>query len=313
MFHNLIESGSHRRDLARRTRFFLGTLASYALVAAVVGVAGVYAYSAHLDEQNYQITMLPSWALPAVAREVVQPDPPPGGHTTGDVSHRREFYVDLHTTPPSTPPISTQYNPIPPRPPGPVVRDGIDVDAASAVTGPTTTGGDGAAPIAANARPHVVETEELRPPDPPAPTPAPRRVEVLKLSNLVSSKIVSKPVPVYPQIARVAGIQGSVSVEILVDEQGRVVSAKATTGHALLRIACAAGGDAGALHADQAQRRARQNLRRDHLQLHAELKQSRVGSLKSGVKENFFHLRLETSDFRLPTRTRAGLARRCHR
>jgi protein TonB len=44
-------------------------------------------------------------------------------------------------------------------------------------------------------------------------------------------------VPVYPPIARAAGIQGSVSVEILVDEQGRVVSAKATTGHALLRVA----------------------------------------------------------------------------
>ena len=27
MFNNLIESGSHRRDLARRGRFMLGTLA----------------------------------------------------------------------------------------------------------------------------------------------------------------------------------------------------------------------------------------------------------------------------------------------
>jgi protein TonB len=237
MFHNLIESGSHRRDLARRGRFFLGTLASYALVAAAVGVAGVYAYSAHLDEQSYQITMLPSWTLPAVTREIVQPDPPPGHHTTGDVSRRREFYVDLRTTPPSTPPISTHYNPIPPLPPGYVVRDSINADAASGVTGPISPGGDGAAPLATNARPHVVETEDVRPPEPPAPTPAPRRVEVLKLSNLVSSKIVNKPIPVYPQIARVAGIQGSVSVEILVDEQGRVVSAKATTGHALLRVA----------------------------------------------------------------------------
>jgi protein TonB len=238
MFHNLIESGSHRRDLARRGRFFLGTLVSYALVAAAAGVAGVYAYSAHLDGQNYQITMLPSWTLPAATREIVQPDPPPpGGHTTGDVSHRREFYVDLHTTPPSTPPISTHYNPIPPLPQGLVMRDGTDTDAASGVTGPSTPGVNGAVPIATNAHPHVVETEDVRPPASPAPTPAPQRVEVLKLSNLVSSKIVSKPVPAYPQIAKVAGIQGSVSVEILVDEQGRVVSAKATTGHALLRVA----------------------------------------------------------------------------
>ncbi|HVG30902.1 MAG TPA: energy transducer TonB [Pyrinomonadaceae bacterium] len=238
MFHNLIESGSHRRDLARRGRFFLGTLASYALVAACVGVAGVYAYSAHLDEQDYQITMLPAWARPAAAREIVQPDPPAGRHSAGGVSRRREFYADLRTTPPSTPPISTHYNPIPPRPPGFVLRDDVDSDAAAGVVGPTAPGGVvGAGTLAANVRPHVVETEDVRPPDPPAPTPARQRVGVLKLSNLVTSKIVSKPVPAYPQIAKAAGIQGAVSVEILVDEQGRVISAKATTGHALLRIA----------------------------------------------------------------------------
>lgn len=240
MFHNLIESGSHRRDLARRGRFFLGTLASYALVAVVVGVAGVYAYTAHLDEQNYQITMLPSWALPQPAVPHVERDRAPAPRaagTTTEVFQRTHAYTDLNTVTSNPPPISSVRNDVPPLPPGSLYIISDHNSNPGGVSGPIAPGGNRAAPLATNAHPHVVETEELRPPDPPAPTPVPQRVEVLKLSNLVSSKIVSKPVPAYPQIARVAGIQGSVSVEILVDEQGRVVSAKATTGHAILRVA----------------------------------------------------------------------------
>ncbi len=41
----------------------------------------------------------------------------------------------------------------------------------------------------------------------------------------------------YPQIAKAAGVQGVVSVQILVDEGGRVVSAKAASGHPLLQAA----------------------------------------------------------------------------
>jgi hypothetical protein len=32
MFNNLVESGSHRRDLARKGRFMLGTLALYGVL-----------------------------------------------------------------------------------------------------------------------------------------------------------------------------------------------------------------------------------------------------------------------------------------
>jgi protein TonB len=238
MFHNLIESGSHRRDLARRGRFFLGTLASYALVAAFAGVAGVYAYSAHLDEQNYQITMLPPWALPKAAtpdEAPERPNTPRRAGTTNEAAIRTKLYTDLKTPPHTPPPISTERNNVPP-----VIRDFPTILGNRNYTplGPVgpkdglSTGPGSAQPTV---RVHVYETEDPRPPAPPAP--APQRVDVLKLSNLVSSKIVSKPVPVYPPIAKAAGVQGSVSVEILVDEQGRVVSAKATTGHALLRVA----------------------------------------------------------------------------
>jgi protein TonB len=80
---------------------------------------------------------------------------------------------------------------------------------------------------------------------PPAPTPAPtprhtpqRETGPLRLaSTVISSKTIDKPAPPYPAIARAAGVQGPVAVQILVDEQGRVISAKATSGNPLLQPA----------------------------------------------------------------------------
>jgi protein TonB len=69
-------------------------------------------------------------------------------------------------------------------------------------------------------------------------TPTPQQ-EVKKIvalaSHVITSKATSKPAPPYPMTARIARVQGAVTVQIVVDEQGRVVSAKATNGHPLLR------------------------------------------------------------------------------
>ncbi|MDT7602341.1 MAG: periplasmic protein TonB [Acidobacteriota bacterium] len=240
MFQNLIESASHRQDLARRGRFFLGTLALYGVLVAFAGVASVYAYNAHLDEQNYEVTMLPPWALPAATQTVEHTPAHPSHATGGEVPVRKDFVLDLNTPPRTPPPISTTYSAVKPLPPGFVVPGPVDIDPRNiGVAGPGNPGGDeGGAPVGGNSRPHVViETDDVRPPEVVKPTPAPTPARPLMLSHLISSKIVSKPVPPYPQLAIVARIQGTVSVEILVDEQGRVISATATNGPVMLREA----------------------------------------------------------------------------
>jgi TonB family protein len=50
-----------------------------------------------------------------------------------------------------------------------------------------------------------------------------------------NGKIIWKPVPAYPQLAKAAGIKGNVDVQIVVGETGEVIWAKAINGHPLLR------------------------------------------------------------------------------
>jgi protein TonB len=73
----------------------------------------------------------------------------------------------------------------------------------------------------------------------PRPSPPPRQSggTISLPSTVISSKVIDKPAPPYPAIARAAGIHGPVAVQILVDEQGRVVSAKAASGNPLLQAA----------------------------------------------------------------------------
>jgi TonB family protein len=55
--------------------------------------------------------------------------------------------------------------------------------------------------------------------------------------GVLNGKATSLPVPVYPQAARNARAAGMVTVEVVIDGSGKVISAKATSGHSLLQQA----------------------------------------------------------------------------
>ncbi|MBV9216277.1 MAG: TonB family protein [Acidobacteria bacterium] len=82
---------------------------------------------------------------------------------------------------------------------------------------------------------------EATPAGPPAPPP-PVKVEPVKpkIPPVVSRGVVNGqatylPKPVYSAAAQAVGAQGTVQVQILIDESGKVVSAKAVSGNMLLR------------------------------------------------------------------------------
>jgi len=51
---------------------------------------------------------------------------------------------------------------------------------------------------------------------------------------MLIAKVVSLPQPPYPPLARQIKVSGTVNVQILVDESGRVVAAHAVSGHPFL-------------------------------------------------------------------------------
>lgn len=55
--------------------------------------------------------------------------------------------------------------------------------------------------------------------------------------GVVNGKALSLPAPPYPAAASAVGVSGSVSVQVLIDEEGNVTSANAVSGHPLLRSA----------------------------------------------------------------------------
>jgi TonB family protein len=66
---------------------------------------------------------------------------------------------------------------------------------------------------------------------PPAPDPPRPKTTVLKVSRVLNSEALQLPVPAYPPLARQIRLKGTVTVQVLIDESGKVISAKALTGH----------------------------------------------------------------------------------
>ena len=73
-----------------------------------------------------------------------------------------------------------------------------------------------------------------------APVTTPGQKGVVISGGVLNGKAVSRPEPEYPEVAKAARAEGKVTVQILVDEEGNVLSASAVSGHPLLQQAAVA-------------------------------------------------------------------------
>lgn len=94
----------------------------------------------------------------------------------------------------------------------------------------------GSQPSASDARPSPTPSEASR----PASSGEPARSKTPVSAGVLNSKAVSLPKPDYPSTARTVGAQGKVVVELTIDETGKVVKARAVSGHPLLQKAAVA-------------------------------------------------------------------------
>ena len=229
MFTNLIESESHRGDFKRRGRFVLFTTAVYAVLFVFAGVLSIYAYDAQLETQDQELTLLefvPPVA-PAKAIETVHSPNRTASHSTGPERPARLPELFESSANPRTPPrdIGVTASLIPPAPHG-AIRDPnhFDLGSGPATPGPTgpSTGG--------NSGPVVRDAGEVIPP-PIKPTVVKPRVVH---REMLRSQAISLPEPPYPMTAKQMRIQGAVTVQVLLDEGGKVISAHSVSGNPLL-------------------------------------------------------------------------------
>lgn len=85
-----------------------------------------------------------------------------------------------------------------------------------------------------NRTPTPRPTQQTTPTPEATPTPRPRPSGPIS-GGVLNGRAISKPQPAYPAIARAARASGTVTVQVLVDESGRVTQARAVSGHPLLQ------------------------------------------------------------------------------
>lgn len=226
MFDNLVESSSHKKDIERKGSFIVGTAVIYGVLLLTFFVAGIYWYDNKLGEMELELTTL---VAPVPVPQQKQPEQkqeakPQKVEQNVDVRKELVASVDESRLPPKE--ISAKASDVPP------VRRGVTTvvgNSDSNAAAPMPAGPGAGTVVTAPAKVQIAD----EPPPPEAPKPTPPRAPIS--GGVLNGKAISLPKPQYPQIARAAHASGTVTVQVLIDENGNVVSAHAVSGHPLLQ------------------------------------------------------------------------------
>ena len=153
-----------------------------------------------------------------------------------DVDVRKELIANIDTTPPKVPDISVEQNKVKEMRLNTLTKlGGSDADTGAVVgrdrAGVTDTGGTGG--LSTGTGKDTTGTETGEPPPPVVKKVVPKMIS----GGVLNGKAISLPKPPYPPAARAVRASGAVSVQVVIDENGHVISASAASGHPLLRAA----------------------------------------------------------------------------
>ena len=226
MFDNLVESSSHKDDISRKGSFVAATALIYAVLLVSFFVAGIYWYDNHLGQMELELTTLV--APVPVPQQQKQDEPKQEAKPTKveqNVDVRRELIADVTRTELVPKEVSAKASDIPP------VRRGVTTVLGSADSSAQNAmpAGPGSGTVVSGPTKVNIADE----PPPPEAKPTPPRAPIS--GGVLNGKAISLPKPAYPPIARAAHASGTVVVQVLIDENGNVVSAHAVSGHPLLQ------------------------------------------------------------------------------
>jgi TonB family protein len=256
MFDQLVESTSEGKGGGLRNGLLAMSLLSVALIFSGGLLWSLFAKDFGMSGDDLTLSSLVA-PVPVPESEPPKPDPVKPEEKkqqteTKDtnISVRPELINRMDDSPkvPDTP--SVTKNKIPEMAKGMnIVGEKVSNASTSGASGPEREGsGEGSNPPPREMKtpkPTPAEKEDEDPPPPqktPTPTPKPTPTPAPKITGpisggVVNGKATSLPKPPYPAAAKAVRAAGTVSVQVLIDEDGNVVSASATSGHPLLKAA----------------------------------------------------------------------------
>jgi TonB family protein len=241
MFDKLIESSSRGAEVKDRGRYFAVTtfLMSILLLAGVI--VSIYGAEFDIGTDNLDFAQLIAPVVPVEP----QPDPPKqspqqqqSAETSAQLPMRQAAVQNINETPKEIPPISSVPSQFKERPEyGNFKLGPIDLDPPSGPAGISSGNGNNNGSGLGADEPSGDETGITKLPPPPIEKVETKKSNTVVSLGVVNGKAKSLPTPPYPPAARLAGISGSVSVQITIDFDGSVMSSRAVDGHALLKRA----------------------------------------------------------------------------
>jgi periplasmic protein TonB len=220
MFDKLVESTNVRPQ--GRSKFYIAISAIYGVSLMALGILTIMWFNPMPAEAYERIGMIAP--------------PPPMAPRPVEVIMQRAAVAPRNLAPTSIP--KEFINPLLVKPAPPVTRNvhtivgGLENNSNVQVAPPAYIG-NGSADEAPMPIPTPKTTPAPTPRPEPITTPTPSKPKTV-VSDMLPSKAIKKIQPPYPAIARSARVQGSVTVQVLISEEGRVVSASTVNGHPLL-------------------------------------------------------------------------------
>ncbi|MEO6049930.1 MAG: TonB family protein [Pyrinomonadaceae bacterium] len=238
MFEKLIESNCEGADFKNRSSYFMvSSLVVGALFLTAV-VISIFAADFGLGSTSFELTQM----LSPVEMAVVEPEPlrqqqPATTSRSTSQTPTRQIIMsrtDEPTIVPNT--TSTNQNIQMARPRGIVELGVLNTDPGDPGTsGRDLTGSSTNDPGISTVR----AAEIVKNPEPPPvkKDPPPVTKHPTQSLGVINGKASYLPKPVYSAAAKAVRAAGKVDVQVLIDENGKVLSANAVSGHPLLRSA----------------------------------------------------------------------------
>lgn len=243
MFDRLIVTEPEKANIKNRRGYFMVSTLGVGLAFFIAVVVSIFAADFTLGTNHFEISTLlaPVHVAPAAPEHPrQQPQPQTSEPTPNKLPTRVANIQNIIESPREAPPISVSPSTLKARPEtGRFDQGKFDSDPVLPGTSGRDTTGGSTGPAGGGLSPSstVADTTPVPIlPPPPVRSPTPAR-NVVQSKGVVNGMATSLPRPHYPPAAKAIRAQGPVSVKVLIDETGRVVSANAVNGNPLLRDA----------------------------------------------------------------------------